>query len=124
MEMVRGIQNLSDCGSTALHQFLAVWKIATWNATIDFQNSSIFTASFCWPKYFQQEVEATVRFPDFSVESIRPISEKRELSEQVFDYTLFEKLIVTEALPKKPTNSTSPQTNNPNRYDISDETPL
>lgn len=114
--------SLSGCGSAALHEFLAVWKRI--EDTPNFQNSSAFAALFCWSKYFQQEVEATVSLPGYSVEKVRPISERKELSEQVFDYTRFEKLIVTEVLPLKPQNSTSPQADFVNRFDISDETAL
>lgn len=108
----------AGCNSNSLHEFLAIWRVGQ----ADFRNTSSFSALFCWPEYFEQEVEATVRLPDYSVQGIRPLSEKKELSAKAFNYTLFEQLIVTGALNRKPEKSTSPQADSTNRRDISDRT--
>lgn len=111
----------AGCGSTALHEFLAVWRRND-GVRPKSPNDPSFTALFCWSKYFEQEVEATVRLPDYSVQSVRPISERKDLSIQVFNYTRFEELIVTETMPPESWQSTSPQGEVLNRYDISERT--
>ncbi|KAL1970743.1 hypothetical protein VTN77DRAFT_2577 [Rasamsonia byssochlamydoides] len=114
----------AGCNASSLHEFLAVWGR-------DFS----MTAMFCWTKYYTQDVEATVYLPNYSVQSVRPISERRELSEQTFNYTRFEQLIVSNTMPEQvarygqyfapytgpqyPPDS-SPQLYIPNPYDISD----
>lgn len=114
----------AGCNASSLHEFLAIWGK-------DFST----TAMFCWAKYYTQDVEATVYLPNHSVKSIRPISERRELSEQIFNYTRFEQIIVSNTLPEQMarygqyfvpytgpqySDNTSPQLYIPNLFDISD----
>lgn len=114
----------AGCNASSLHEFLAIWGK-------DFS----MTAMFCWAKYYTQDVEATVYLPNHSVQSVRPISERRELSEQIFNYTRFEQIIVSNTLPEQMarygqyfipytgpqySDNTSPQLYIPNPYDISD----
>jgi hypothetical protein len=73
----------AGCNSSAQHEFLAVSS-----------NNNFTLATFCWTKYYTQDVEATVTLPGNAVQSVRPLSVRRELSKQKFNYTLFEKLLL------------------------------
>ncbi|GAD93567.1 hypothetical protein MYCGRDRAFT_110449 [Paecilomyces variotii No. 5] len=115
------IYYISACPSST-HEFLATVRWEDGSCLVDSHGYSSFSAMFCRAKYFQQDVEATVNLPDFSVQSTRPISEKRELSSDSFNFTLFEKIIVDKVLPRKPQLSQSPQAPDPNRCDISADT--
>lgn len=111
---------ISACHSSA-HEFLATvrWEDGS---CLDSNGSSSIFAMFCRAEYFQQDVEATVNLPDFSVKSVRSISGKRELSDDSFNFTLFESIIVNKTLPQKAQLSQSPQAPDPNRRDISADT--
>jgi hypothetical protein len=102
----------AGCNASALHEFLAIWSY----------NGSL-VAMFCWTKYYTQDVEATISLPENTIESVRSISERKELSEEAFNYTRFEQIIVTQSVPQQPqnpSNSTSPQTPILEQYDVSD----
>jgi hypothetical protein len=104
--------SVAGCNASALHEFLAVSS-----------NHSSLLAMFCWTKYYTQDVEATVTLPENAVQSVRPLSVRRELSEQKFNYTLFEQLIVTETIAQ-PTYKMPPQSPILGRHDISDVSPI
>ncbi|KAJ9206310.1 hypothetical protein DTO021D3_2153 [Paecilomyces variotii] len=110
----------AGCNSSSLHTFLAVWSRTS--TTPNFRNSSSFTALFCSTKYYHQSVEATVRLSDHSVQSFRSLAGKEELSEDTFNYTYFEQLIVTQNLPQKPATSIIAQEAITDRQELSDET--
>ncbi|KKA17766.1 hypothetical protein T310_8296, partial [Rasamsonia emersonii CBS 393.64] len=102
----------AGCNASSLHEFIAIWD-----------RDPSLVAMFCWTKYYTQDVEATISLPDNTVQTVRPISERRELSEQTFNYTRFEQIIVTQSMPQQsqgPSNASSPQTPIPEQYDISD----
>jgi hypothetical protein len=114
----------AGCNASSPHEFLAVWG-----------RDSTMNAMFCWTKYYTQDVEATVFLPNYSVQSVRPTAERRELSEQLFNSARFEQLIVTNTMPEQIarygeyfvpytgpqySQDASPQLYVPNPYDICD----
>lgn len=114
----------AGCNTSSLHEFLAIWG-----------RLSSVTAMFCWTKYYTQDVQATIYLSNYSVQSVRPISERRELSQQTFNYTRFEQLIVTNTMPEQVARfgqffvpytgpqypeGSSPQLYIPKPYDIAD----
>lgn len=97
--------------------------IATWaRKSDDFQGP--FTALFCYSSYYEQEVQATVKFPGYTVESVSPIGPRLPLSNQTFAVSHFENIIETQTLPLIHQNITSPQQDVLGRRDIDDKTKI
>lgn len=82
------------------------------------------TTLFCYTSYYEQQVQATVRLPDYSVESIRPSGPKSPLPRQSFAVSHFEKIIETHKRPTPKQNITSPQQDFLGRTDIANKTKI
>ncbi|KAJ9300013.1 hypothetical protein DTO217A2_7978 [Paecilomyces variotii] len=113
----------SVCNPNA-HKFLAAVRWDDGSCLLGVKSNSSSSVMFCHAEYFQQSVEATVRLPDLSVQSVRPISEKKELLMDSFNFTLFEEIIVNQVVPQKHQNNSSPQAVDHDRADISAATIL
>ena len=113
---------LGGCSDNASHTFLAVWKRAS-NYPPDFNNRSNATALFCTPRYYSQQVEATVTNGDYAVLHHTPIGPKVPLTENTFNITQFEYILGNGVLPGL-FNTANLQLDSQHRLDVSAGTEL
>ncbi|KAK2763098.1 hypothetical protein FQN54_009732 [Arachnomyces sp. PD_36] len=92
--------------------YFASWTRQPFDAEIRKPSASLF----CHTSYYQQQVQATVRLPSYSVEGVIPRGSKVPLSNQSFPVSHFEATIETQRLPRE--YLTSPQQDPNIRTDI------
>jgi hypothetical protein len=110
----------AGCGSNASHTFLAVWmRSGSQTFQPNFHNASNATALFCETSYYSQEVEATVRLPEYTVVKTTPVGPKGSLPDDAFNSTLFEYVLGAGVGPHTYEDS-GPQKNAIVRQDIPD----
>ena len=81
----------SSCPISAKNDALVLWPGPTYDSTNLLRTN--VTAQFCSAKYFSQRVRATLTYPEYKPISTKPLGPSSDLSETMFNTTLFEYLI-------------------------------